>query len=291
MSRHILTLLTLALLGWQYTADAQTLTITPTTVEVVSSGAKTRAFYPLDDVFITNSYTGGVVVRDASNGTTLFNGDTSEVTMSGATLWSAKHALLDAYYLRVPYDTLQHPITYLPRKGLNFLYRNAAGTVTAIHGRTKYSLVTAPLSSIVDTGVIASAALTWMRTVLQRDAQRSAEQVGAAATVAAGAAAGTGPTITISATSNSGRIDLTTGTTALTTGNICVVTLPVGYDNLFVTITPANATAGAHSARVWAEQLSATTFAIKASGTALADASAYKWYWQVSGKNNTPTAN
>jgi hypothetical protein len=286
MNRILITLL--ALLGWQYAADSQTLTITPTTVEVVSQGAKTRAFYPIDDVFLTNTFSGGVVVRDASSGTILFNGDTSEVTIAGATLWSAKHAVLNAYYLRVPYDTMQHPITYLPRKGLNFLYRNSNATVTAIHGRTKYSLWTGNLSSMVDTGVIASTALAWVRTVLQRDAVRSAEQIGTAATVAAGAAAGTSPTITASSASNSGRIDLTSGTTALTTGNIAVVTLPNAYDTMYITVTPANATAGAHVARVWAEQLTSTTFAIKASGTALADATAYKWYWQVIGKSATP---
>jgi hypothetical protein len=287
MTRILSTLFLLVLLGWQFAAQAQTLTITPSSVEVITAGAKTRTFYALDDVYFQNTYTGGFTVRDAASGSTLFSGDTSEVTMSGASSWAAKHALLDAYCIRVPYDTLQHPINYLPRKGVNFLYKNSDATVKVVHSRSKNTIWSGTLASMVD-GATASNALIWIRTVLQRDGGRSAQIIGPAATIASGAAAGASPTVAMSAGPTSGAITLTTGTTATTTGNLCVVTLPHAYDTMFVTVTAGNTIAATHVARVFWEQLTTTTFALKAAGTALSDATAYKWSFSVTGLNTTP---
>jgi len=281
-------ILVFLLLGTQFAADAQTLTITPSSVEVISAGAKTRAFYPIDDVYFQNTATGGFIVKDATSGSTLFDGDTSEVTITGLTAWADKRTRLQSLCIRVPYDTLAYPLTFLPRKSLNFLYKNAAGTVTALHGRTKHQMWTGLATAMVDTGSTSSEALTWIRTVLQRDVQRSGEETGPAATIAAGAAAGSSPTISISATGTSGTITLTTGTTATTTGNLCVVTLPEAYDEMFITLTARNATTATHVARVFVEPLTTTTFALKASGTALSDATAYKWDFHVTGRNSTP---
>lgn len=57
---------------------------------------------------------------------------------------------------------------------------------------------------------------------------------------------------------------------------------------MFVTVTPGNTIAATHVARVFVEQLTTTTFALKAAGTALSDATAYKWNYTVTGLNTTP---
>lgn len=269
--------------------SAQTLTITPTTVEVVAAGAKTRAFYALDDVSISNTSAGGVTVKDASNGTILFSGDTSEVTITGSTLWSAKQAKLKIFYNQVPQDdTLSYPLTWLPRRGVNYLYKSSAGTVSVINSRTKHTIWTGSYTDLVDHASPTNT-LAWIRTRLFQTGLRGAEEMEDIATVAAGAAAGSSPTVTVTGRGNRGVINLTTGTTATTTGVLCTVTVPVAYDNMFVTITAANATTGAHIARVFAAQTGDSTFTLNASGTALSDATAYKYFYSIGGYNDTPT--
>lgn len=267
---------------------AQTLTITPTSVEVVSAGAKTRAFYAIDDVFLTNTSTGGVTVKDASSGTVLFDGDTSEVTITGVTLWSAKAAKLKIWYNQAPYDGGSYPIAFLPKRGVNYLYKSATTKVSVIHARTKYTVWTGDISVLGD-GETTSNMLSWIRNRLFMSGLRAGEELSDAATIAAGAAAGSSPTVTVTGRGNRGVIDLTTGTSATTTGVLCTVTVPVGYDNMFITLSPANATSAVQVARVFVARTSDTTFTLNASGTALSDATAYKWFYSIGGYNDTPT--
>lgn len=268
-------------------AGSQTLTITPTSVEVISAGAKTRAFYGIDDVFFSNTSAGGFTVKDAASGTILFSGDTSEVTITGLTLWSDKQAFLKLICNQIPYDASSYPLTYIPKRGLNFLYKNAAGTVTAMHSRSKYPVWTGTYPTFSDSSN-ATNALAWIRNRLFADAQRAYTDIGPAPTIAADTSAGTSPTITIAGAGASGEITLTSGSSTKTTGVIAKITLPVSYDVMFVALTASNVNAGAHIARVFVQQEDDDTFSLRATGTAISASTAYKWQYRVSGYNTTP---
>lgn len=273
------------LAGLAQFVSGQTLTITTSSVEVITSGAKTRAFYSIDDVFIVNTSSGSVTVKDAGNGTVLFSGDTSEVTISGLTLWEDKIDFLAAVLRAVPNKLDTYPITFLPRTGLNYLYKTSAGTVTVINSRTKYSLWTGDFDALSD-GADASNTLNYIRTRFLQNIIRGTEVAGKAPTAATGAAAGSGATVAVDGFGASGTVTLTTGTSATTTGVLCTITLPVSYDVMFVHFNQANVVAGTHISRVTYAQTGDNTFTFNATGTALSDSTPYKLTYFVTGYNN-----
>jgi hypothetical protein len=287
MKSIITIILTTALLGLQFAAGAQTLYITPINVEVISSGAKTRAFYPIDDVYITEASSGNIVVKEAANGTILFNGDTSEVEVNGGAsmLWSDQQAALSDYFQRVPYnsDTIKFPATYLPRAGLNWLYQNTTSVVKAINSRTKHTLWSGSAASISEDSDV-SGILNWIRAKSQHGARHSNAEVHFMVTATAGAAAGTGGEAeVVFSSATSGRIVVTTGTSTTTTGTIATIASPLVLDNMVVTITPANALAAAQLTRVFVEGEGTSVFSLNASGTALSASSEFIYYFRISG--------
>jgi len=100
--------------------------------------------------------------------------------------------------------------------------------------------------------------------------------------ISAGAAAGTGPTISVGAGSNdlAGTIVLTTGTSA-TTGAICTVTFAQGLDSglgTFVVLNPGNANTPA--VQQYISSSGNTSFTIS-TVNALSDATDYVWHYHV----------
>jgi len=265
-------------------AMAQTITITPTALEVVGSGAASRAFYDLDNVFIIyRASTAKVQVKELMSNNELFDGDTSEVTISGLTLWSDKETKL-ATWMQDATTTTGYRY-FMPNRGLNYVWKNGSSTLQAVDGTTKRLIWSGTADSLKNTGVTgASNILAFLRTKKFLDAFRDHIDLGETATIAAGAAAGTSPTIAITSRGTSGKITLTTGASgATTTGVLCTVTLPVTYPTgTFVTVTPANTNAAIHVAR-WFVSGSTATFTLNASGTALGDATQYIWNYSVTG--------
>jgi len=262
-------------------AQAQTLTIDRTSVEVITSGAKTRAFYPLDETYLTYKAP-TLTVYEARSGSILFQGDTSLVTITGVTLWSAKQTKLAAWMQRA--TTTTGFTYYLPKRGVNYLYRTSDNSATAIYAATKTTLLKTHLDSVTVTGVTGvSNKLAFLRSRALMDNVRYIRDVGEKPTVAAGAAAGTSPTVTIEGGSTAGRITLTTGSSPTTTGVLCTVTLPVTFPTgTIVTVTPADSDSGAHVAR-WFVGSTTSAFTLNASGTALSAATEYIFNYQVSG--------
>lgn len=112
---------------------------------------------------------------------------------------------------------------------------------------------------------------------------------GTVASVAGGTGAGTAPTITMGSgsTDMAGYIDVTTGTGCATDATVATITFGLPYATAPKTIilSPANkATQNlAIGQQCFVNQagIATTTFAITSNGTALADATAYKWYYFI----------
>lgn len=97
-----------------------------------------------------------------------------------------------------------------------------------------------------------------------------------AATITAGAAAGTSPTLTITGNKYAGVVNVTTGTSAAT-GTLATIDLKVvGATANRVILFPAEADAAAASTKIFTTS-TATGFTIGVTTAALTDATAYSW--------------
>lgn len=104
-------------------------------------------------------------------------------------------------------------------------------------------------------------------------------------TIAAGAAAGSGPTVAASGTDLAGTVSVTTGT-APTTGILATVTFNVAFASAprAIHLTPANSVSAGVAADVFANVSNITTahFTVDAA-TALTLSTAYQWYYLIVG--------
>lgn len=262
-------------------AQAQTAALTPTSLEVIGASGVTRSFYDLDEVYLKYK-TGTVTIYEAATGTQLFTGDTTAFTVTGATIWSARAAKLGNWYQHVTKtDGYRY---WIPKRGVQVVYKTSDTSVKLVHGVTKKLLIQTALDSVKISGVTTVAnILTYLRGQYFQEGNRDAMGLPNTPTIAAGAAAGSSPTVAVVGSGTAGKITLTTGTTATTTGVLCTVTLPVTYPTgTFVTITAGDADAAVHVAR-WFATSTASTIVLNASGTALSDATAYVFYYKVEG--------
>lgn len=256
-------------------AKATTVAFTPSSLEVITTGAATRTFYDLDDVFVRYK-TGVVVVYSTERSTILFQGDTSEVSVTGATHWGAKAAKLGAWYQKA--TNTDGYTYYFPRRDVNFVYKGGNGQVKVVSDDSKNLLFETSIDSIYISGVSgASAKLTYFRGQYFLDALRSQLGVGSTPTIAAGSAAGTSPTISIAGTATGFKVTLTTGTSASNSGVLWTATLPFTFPNGVIPYpTNGNANAAAHAIRVYTTGTT-STIVMNATGTALSDATQYVW--------------
>lgn len=263
------------------TIAAQTIAITPSSVEVIQSSSATRAFYDLDDVYLKYK-TGTVTLYEAATGTQLFSGDTTAVSITSASHWGAKAAKLTNWYQHVTHTNGYR--YWFPKRGVQLVYKTSDTSVKLVHGITKKQLLATALDSVKISGVTTvTNILTYLRGQYFLEGDRDDMTLPNTATIAADTSAGTSPTIAVTGNGVAGLITLTTGTSAKATGNIFSVTLPVTYPTgTFVTLTAGNTTAGIQIARVFVEG-STNKFTVKCSGTALSDATQYKWHYRVSG--------
>lgn len=262
-------------------ANTQTIAITPSSLEVITAGAASRAFYDLDDVFLRYK-SGKVTVYDAASGRQLFYGDTSEVSVTGASHWGAKAAKFTTWY--------QHCTTtggyryWLPKRNVNVIYKGGDTSVKLVNAVTKNLMLETAIDSVKISGVTgASAMLTYLRGQYYLEGDRDRLSLPSTPTIAAGAAAGSSPTIAVAGTGTDFKITLTTGTTALNSGVLATVTLPVTYPTgVIATITNGDSDSAAHAVRVFTTT-TASTVVLNATATALSDATQYVWYVHVAG--------
>jgi len=262
-------------------ANAQTVALTPTSLEVIQSSSATRAFYDLDDVYLKYK-TGTVTVYEAASGNQLFSGDTTAISVTGATHWGAKAAKLTNWYQHVTKtDGYRY---WLPKRGVQLVYKTSDTSVKFTHGASKKLLLATALDSVKVSGVTTVAnLLTYLRGQYFLEGNRDAISLPNTPTIVAGAAAGTSPTIAVAGTGTDFKITLTTGTTAASSGVLATVTLPVTYPTgTVVTITNGDADSAAHAVRVFTTS-TVSTMVLNATGTALSDATKYVWNVHVSG--------
>lgn len=262
-------------------ATAQTLAITPSSVEVIGTSAVTRAFYDLDDVYVTYK-TGTIKVYDAANGNQLFTGDTSAVTITGASHWGAKAAKLTAWFQHV--TTTSGYRYFVPKRGTKLIYKTSDTSVKFVNSTTNRQLIATALDSVKISGITTvSNLLTYLRGQYFLEGNRDALGLPNTPTIAAGAAAGSSPTVAVAGTGTDFKITLTTGTTATNSGVLATVTLPVTYPTgTIVTITNGDADSAAHAVRVFTTS-TASTVVLNATATALSDATQYVWNVHVAG--------
>lgn len=104
--------------------------------------------------------------------------------------------------------------------------------------------------------------------------------------IAAGAGAGTGPTVAIVGDDAAGVISITTGTTPSASAVVATITFspPFAAMPRAISIDPANAaTAALTTAAVFEDptQRTASVFVLMANGVALTASTAYKWQYIV----------
>lgn len=261
--------------------QAQTVAITPSSLELIGASAVTRSFYDLDDVYLKYK-TGKITIYEASTGTQVFYGDTSEVSVTGASHWGAKAAKFGTWYQHVTKtDGYRY---WIPKRGVQVVYKTSDTSVKLVHGITKKLLVSTALDSVKITGITTvSNILTYLRGQYFLEGNRDRLGIGAAPTVATGAAAGSSPSATIVGTGTDFRVTLTTGTTATSSGVLFTVTLPVTYPTgTIVTVTNGDSDSAAHAVRVFTTSTTSTVV-LNATASALSDATAYIWNFHVAG--------
>ncbi len=104
---------------------------------------------------------------------------------------------------------------------------------------------------------------------------------GSTPSIAAGAGAGTGPTVSVAGTDIAGVITVTTGT-GPATGKLAGITFASAFTAApNVVLTPANANAAGLQAYVDSATTSTTVFDLDAATTAPTASTTYKWYYHV----------
>ena len=262
-------------------AQAQTAAITPSSVEIIGASAVTRAFYDLDDVYLPYK-TGSIQIYESASGTQLFTGDTSEVSVTGASHWGAKAAKLTNWYQHCT-NTAGYRY-FLPKRGVKLVYKTSDTSVKLVSAYTNKVLLSTALDSVKISGVTTvSNILTYLRGQYFLESARDRLGLPNTPTVAAGAAAGSSPTIAVAGTGTDFKVTLTTGTTALNSGVLFTVTLPVTYPTgTLVTVTNGDSDSAAHTVRVFTTS-TVSTVVLNATATALSDATQYVWNFHVAG--------
>jgi len=249
-------------------AQAQTVSFTSTSLEVITASAATRTFYDIDEVYLAYK-AGKLTIYDANSGTQLFYGDSSEVSVAGAAIWSAKATKLARWYQAATHTNGY--TYYMPRRDIAYLYRGSTSVVRFLNKANKRTLLETHIDSVTVSGVSGSSAkLTWLRNQAFLEGNRNQRGLPELPTIAAGAAAGSSPTIALTqATGNDFLVTLTTGSSTTSTGVLFTITLPNTYSAVGIPfVSAADADSGGHIARVFATATS-TTYVLNATGTAL----------------------
>ncbi len=263
--------------------SAQTLTINAHTAEVTGT-AKTNLYDLQDLYFVYNWSTGGFEAREVDTRNVVYAANISTVTISGLSTAASKITYLERSHLKSNTATYN---VLLPKAGLAIRYKSGDKKTEIV---SRFNMSRTPLwyghidsVKTASTDTTTALRLTALRRIARNGRGEIINLINGTPTIAAGAAAGTSPTVAITGNGQEGEITVTTGSTPPTTGVIATITLPVTFPTgARVQLTPSNDNAAAGIARVFATGTS-STFILNASGTALSASTAYKFFYRVGG--------
>lgn len=275
-------ILVFSLLCFALSMQAQTIAVTNTSLEVIAANSTTRAFYDLDKVTLT--YKSGIVqVFDAAASTQLFSGDTTAVTIAGATYWTNKAAKLAVWYISA--TDLNGKRYFLPRKEVNYIYKASDNTVKAVNDLSKKVLYAGPLDSVTIYSVSGvSNKLTYLRQRAYLDSKRHDLSLPETPTVAVAAAAGASATATIAGTGTDFTVTLTTGASGVSgEAPLFTVTLPNTYPTgVIPQVSAGDSDAAVHATRYFTTATTSTVV-LNGTGTALGNSTAYVFHFSIKG--------
>lgn len=289
MKQRIL-LLTLSLLAFAFVAPAQTLWMFGDgnlhSVEVVGLNAKTRAVYQANELmFIETAASHVWTVKETETGSQLWTGKRDSVyviaqadTTQQSTDTQLKALLLTSCLKAHTANGAQY--VYIGKSNITYSYVQSTGRLDIKYGRNKQPLWFGAVDLFDSaTGATVADKLAYIRNTLGATTLSQILTGGTASTIAAGAGAGTTPTLTTVKDATSAKVTLTVGSSPPTTGVLFTVTPPVKPPTGFkITLTPANSIAAQHIARVWVQDDGAGVFTARVAGTALTAATEYIWY-------------
>jgi len=254
--------------------QASTITINANTAEVVSTSYKTRDFYQLGDLMVIyRASNEAFEVQTAETRSKVWGGDIDSVSISGASTAAQKLAFLRTTMLET--TTTNGYRCFFGRKNIEFNYVAATNRLDLKYARNKQPLWFGSIDSLQVTGLSgATAKLAYLRVVNKYRAQDIVPTT-SVATVAAGAAAGTSPTVTVSGDAFSGTLTVVVGASGATTGVLATITTkataPTGYR---IAISAKDDNATLHNLRVkWTS--TATTIVANVPATALTSGGTY----------------
>lgn len=263
--------------------SAQTLTLTANEAEVSNTNIKNH-IYHLDDLYFQYNTNTEVFSAFLVEGRELvYKANVSTVSISGLSTAAAKIAWLENTHLKCNEKQFNYLV---PKNGIAVRY-NVSGKGTDIFGR--YSKSNRPIWSGHADSIKTSSAdtntadrLANLRKIVRGSTPMLVGTDLKAPTIAAGAAAGTGPTVSITGNGLSGEIDIDTGSATTTTGVLATVTLPVACPNgCRVVITPSTSFSATMVSRVFVTT-TASTFVLNAAGTAITASTAdLKFFYTV----------
>lgn len=250
--------------------QAQGLTVNSVSVEAITASTKSRTFYSTGDVLIIyKTSTEAVEVQVAATRSKIWSGDIDSVAITGASTAAQKLAKLRLWFFEA--TTTNGYRSFLPRENIKWVYTSASKRLEMKHQRNDQQLWFGTIDSFQVSGVSGYAnKLAYLRATANRGYQTGILSSGEQATVAAGAALGTSPTVAIVGDAVSGEVTFTTGSSTTSTGVLFTVTFPFSAPNGMTTVWSASdADAAGHIARIFGENPAANTFTLNATGTAL----------------------
>ncbi|MBL7780683.1 MAG: hypothetical protein JNM22_05650 [Saprospiraceae bacterium] len=253
------------------TAQATSVTINANSAEVISTTK--REFYALQDMrIIYRASNDAFEIQTAETISKVWGGDIDSVTISGASTASQKLAFLRTLMLEA--TTTSGYRVFIGRNSVEFNYTSATNRLDIKHGRNKQPLWFGSIDSLQVGALSGSTAkLAWIREVNKwRD--RLCLPNAVSATIAAGAAAGSSPTVSVSGDAYSGVISITTGTSA-TTGTLATVTLKItAPTGTRIVVSGLSGISKTHDSR-WTYSTTTTTLVLTNQTTAFSDATLY----------------
>lgn len=260
------------LFAFSFGAQATSATITLYNVEVITPTK--REIYPLQDMIcIFRASTDGFEIQTAETRSKVWGGDIDSVTISGHTTDSMKIIFLRAAMLEA--TTTGGYRVFIGRNNLEFFYNTSSARLDIKHGKNKQPLWFGSADSLMSGPSGGTAKVAYLR-LINRYRAEDLLPTTSVATIAAGAAAGSSPTVSVTGDAFSGSITVTTGTTA-TTGTLATVTLKTRAPNGHrVILSSASDATSLHAVR-WKATGTTTTLVISVPATALSDATAYTW--------------
>jgi hypothetical protein len=267
-------LLMLAFVGL---GKATSVTITAYHAEVVTSN--TRSMYPLQGLLIIyRASTDGFEVQSAETRAKLWGGDVDSVTISGASTTALKLAFMRNHLLEA--TTTGGYRVFIGRSNLEYYYNSTTNRLDLKYGTNKQPLWFGSCDSLQSGPSGSANKIAYLRTINRYRAQDCLPTT-SVATIAAGAAAGSSPTVTVTGDAFSGSISVTTGASGATTGTLATITLKItAPTGTRVVVTPSGDNSTLHASRVkWAG--TTTTLVGSVPATALSSATAYTWDYQV----------